>query len=63
VTHIRLIEANPGKLEVLDQLIAVYLPLCQQYVLLLCTQESVSIGITLNTTPRSIWRNALGIKN
>ena len=40
VTHIRLIEANPGKLEVLDQLIAVYLPLCQQYVSLLCTQEA-----------------------
>ena len=40
VTHIRLIEANPGKLQVLDQLIAVYLPLCQQYVSLLCTQEA-----------------------
>ncbi len=40
VTHIRLIEANPGKLEVLDQLIAVYLPLCQQYVSLFCTQEA-----------------------
>ena len=40
VTPIRLIEANPGKLEVLDQLIAVYLPLCQQYVSLFCTQEA-----------------------
>ncbi len=40
VTHIRLSEANPGKLEALDQLIAVYLPLCQQYVSLLCAQEA-----------------------
>ena len=40
VTHIRLSEANSGKLEALDQLIAVYLPLCQQYVSLFCTQEA-----------------------
>jgi hypothetical protein len=39
VTHIRLIEANPGKLAALDQLLEVYLPLCQQYVALFCTQE------------------------
>src|SRR5437660_441809 len=32
VTPIRLIEANVGKLAALDQLMAVYLPLCQQYV-------------------------------
>src|SRR5260370_40755596 len=38
VTHIRLIEANPGKLEALDRLVAVYLALCQQYVILFCTQ-------------------------
>ncbi|OLB46443.1 MAG: hypothetical protein AUH05_01500 [Ktedonobacter sp. 13_2_20CM_53_11] len=32
VTPIRLIEANVGKLAALDKLMAVYLPLCQQYV-------------------------------
>ncbi len=37
VTHIRLIEANPGKLAVLDQLVVVFLALCQQYVTLWCT--------------------------
>src|SRR6266536_4766486 len=41
VTHIRLIEANPGKLAALDQLLEVYLPLCQQYVALFCTQETL----------------------
>jgi Putative transposase DNA-binding domain len=40
VTHIRLIEANPGKLEALDQLVAVYLPLCQQYTTLFCEAET-----------------------
>jgi transposase len=40
VTHIRLLEANPGKLAALDQLMAVYLPLCQRYVTLLCTRET-----------------------
>jgi hypothetical protein len=40
VTHIRLIEANAGKLSALDQLMAVYLPLCQQYVTLFCTAET-----------------------
>src|SRR2546422_9461756 len=38
VTHIRLIEANPGKLEALDRLVEVYLALCQQYVIHFCTQ-------------------------
>jgi hypothetical protein len=38
VTHIRLIEANPGKLEALDRLVMVYLALCQQYVTLFCTE-------------------------
>ncbi len=38
VTHIRLIEANPGKLEALDRLVMVYLSLCQQYVTHFCTQ-------------------------
>ena len=40
VTHIRLIEANPGKLDALDQLIVVFTTLCQQYVTLFCTTEA-----------------------
>ncbi len=39
VTHIRLGEANSGKLAALDALAQVYLPLCQQYVTLFCTEE------------------------
>src|SRR5258708_1238494 len=39
VTHIRLEAANGGKLAALDELAQVYLPLCQQYVTLFCTQE------------------------
>jgi hypothetical protein len=39
VTHIRLVEVNPGKLAALDALAPVYLALCQQYVTLFCTQE------------------------
>ncbi len=39
VTHIRLGEANSGKLSALDALAQVYLPLCQQYVTLFCTEE------------------------
>jgi len=39
VTHIRLTQANPGKLAALDALAPVYLVLCQQYVTLFCTQE------------------------
>ncbi len=39
VTHIRLIEVNPGKLATLDNLAQVYLSLCQQYVTLFCTEE------------------------
>ena len=31
VPHIRLSEANPGKLDALDQLVVVYQALCQQY--------------------------------
>jgi hypothetical protein len=37
VTHIRLIEANAGKLEALDQLVVEYLALTQQYVTHFCT--------------------------
>jgi len=40
VTPIRLIEANAGKLLALDQLMAVYLPLCQQYVTWFCRAET-----------------------
>jgi Putative transposase DNA-binding domain len=39
VTHIRLEEANPGKLAALDALAPVFLSLCQQYVTLFCTDE------------------------
>src|SRR5260221_13399964 len=39
VTHIRLEAANAGKLTALDDLAQVYLPLCQQYVTLFCTEE------------------------
>src|SRR5258708_7802285 len=37
VTHIRLIEANPGKLKALDELMSAYLALCQQYITYFCT--------------------------
>ncbi len=40
VTHIRLEATNAGKLAALDDLAQVYLPLCQQYVTLFCTDES-----------------------
>src|SRR5260221_350685 len=39
VTHIRLLEANAGKLAALDTLAPVYLALCQRYVTLFCTDE------------------------
>jgi len=39
VTHIRLEATNAGKLAALDDLAKVYLPLCQQYVTLFCTDE------------------------
>jgi len=45
VTHIRLIEANPGKLDALDQLIVVFTALCQQYVTLFCTTETSPNGL------------------
>src|SRR6266851_5047315 len=40
VPHIRLEATNAGKLAALDDLAQVYLPLCQQYVTLFCTDES-----------------------
>src|ERR1700675_3178580 len=39
VTHIRLVEVNPGKLAALDALAPVYLALCQEYVTLFCGEE------------------------
>ncbi|HLQ30121.1 MAG TPA: transposase [Ktedonobacteraceae bacterium] len=39
VTHIRLLEVNPGKLAALDALAPLFLSLCQQYVTLFCTDE------------------------
>ena len=39
VTHIRLLETNPGKLDALDQLAQVYLALCQEYVTTFCTEQ------------------------
>ena len=54
VTHIRLEEVNPGKLVALDDLAQVYLPLCQQYILLFCTEEKPDkFRATCFTTPLS----------
>src|ERR1700686_4919732 len=39
LTHIRLQAANVGKLAALDDLAQVFLPLCQQYLTLFCTDE------------------------
>ena len=38
VTHIRLLEVNPGKLAALNALAPIYLALCQDYVTLFCTE-------------------------
>jgi hypothetical protein len=40
VAHIRLLEANVGKLSTLDALMSAYLELCQQYTTLFCQAES-----------------------
>ena len=40
MTHIRLSEANPGKLDALDHLVGAYLALTQQYVTLFCEAET-----------------------
>jgi hypothetical protein len=54
VTHIRLIEVNPGKLAALDALAPVYLALCQQYVTLFCIEESPDkFHASVFTTPLS----------
>jgi len=39
VTHIKIQEANPGKLAALDALAQAYMLLCQQYVTLFCTER------------------------
>ncbi len=54
VTHIRLGEANAGKLTALDALASVYLALCQQYVTLFCTGERPDkFRASLYSTPLS----------
>jgi Putative transposase DNA-binding domain len=54
VTHIRLEAANAGKLAALDDLAQVYLPLCQQYVTLFCTEERPNkVRAPLFATPLS----------
>lgn len=54
VTHIRLIEVNPGKLASLDALAPVFLSLCQQYVTLFCTEEQPDkFRVTRFETPLS----------
>jgi hypothetical protein len=40
VTHIRLEAVNAGKFVALNDLARVYLPLCQQYITLFCTEET-----------------------
>jgi Putative transposase DNA-binding domain len=40
VTHIRLCDPNPGKLDALDQLVVAFQALCQQYVTLFCEGDS-----------------------
>src|SRR6266852_2589940 len=54
VTHIRLEAANAGKLAALDDLAPVYLALCQQYVILFCTNERPNkLRASLFATPLS----------
>ena len=44
VTHIRLIEANSGKLDALDQLATTFQALCQQYVTS-CAQRGATLSV------------------
>ncbi len=54
VTHIRLIEVNAGKLTALDDLAQIYLALCQQYVILFCSDERPNkLRVPLFATPLS----------
>ena len=60
VTHIRLEAVNAGKFAALNDLAQVYLPLCQQYVILFCTEETPDkFRATCFTTPLSErWHRA-----
>jgi len=40
VTHIRLIDVNPGKLEALNRVAMAYLLLCQQYITFFCSDQA-----------------------
>jgi hypothetical protein len=54
VTHIRLVEVNPGKLAALDELAAIYLALCQHYITLFCIEETPNnLRTPLYVTPLS----------
>jgi hypothetical protein len=60
VTHIRLEAANAGKFAALNDLSQVYILLCQQYVILFCTEETPDkFRATCFTTPLSKrWHRA-----
>src|SRR5258708_22501113 len=63
VTHIRLIEANPGKLEALDRLVKVYLAPCQHYVTHFCTPaDPNSYAVPIYATELSDRRQRLAIQ-
>jgi len=54
VTHIRLVEVNPGKLATLDELAPIYLALCQHYITLFCIEETPNnLRTPLYATPLS----------
>ncbi len=54
VTHIRLIEANAGKLDALDLLATTYQALCQQYVTSFCTAASPPDGYADPSVPSEL---------
>ena len=54
VTHIRLLEANAGKLDALDQLATTYQALCQQYVTSFCTAASPPDGYADPSVPTEL---------
>jgi hypothetical protein len=54
VTHIRLIEANAGKLDALDQLATTFQALCQQYVTSFCTAASPPDGYADPSVPTEL---------
>ena len=54
VTHIRLVDVNPGKLATLDELAPIYLALCQHYITLFCIEETPNnLRTPLYATPLS----------